>query len=216
MKTDAQLKSDVEAELAWDAAIDATHVGVAVRNGVVTLSGHLDSHAQKHAAEYAALRVEGVKGVAVELDVRLPASDHRTDADIAAAVESALKWHAQVPEERIRILVEKGWVTLSGEVEWSYQREAAARAVRSLTGVVGMTNQVTLQPQMTPDDISRRIQAALQRQAEREARHIKVKVTDHVVRLEGEVHSWAQRTAVQGAVWSAPGITSVYNDLRVV
>lgn len=216
MKTDAQLKKDVEAELAWDAAVNATHVGVAVKNCVVTLSGHLDTFAEKHAAERAAMRVEGVKGVAVEIDVQLSPTDRRSDGDIASAAEAALKWHAQIPDDRIKVMVEKGWVTLSGEVDWGYQRDAAERTVRPLTGVVGVTNTVSVKARLTPADISQRIQAALERQAQREAKGIQVTVTDHAVRLKGEVHSWAERSAAQGAAWSAPGITSVVNELRVV
>jgi osmotically-inducible protein OsmY len=215
MKTDAQLKKDVEAELEWDPVIDASHVGVAVADGVVTLTGHLDTFAEKYAAERAAQRVEGVKAVAVELDVKLVAGHQRSDGEIAAAVESALKWHALVPEDRIKVMVEKGWVTLSGEVDWEYQRAQAVKAVRPLTGVIGVANNIGLKPQVTPGNISARIQGALQRQAEREAKGIEVIVSGHTVTLKGQVHSWAERTAAQGAAWSAPGITSVVNQLKV-
>lgn len=215
MKSDAQLKKDVEAELDWDASVDATHVGVAVKDGVVTLSGHLDTYAEKIAAERAAQRVEGVKALAVELDVKLAPGHRRSDAEIAAAAESALKWSTLVPEDRITVRVERGWVTLSGEVDWDYQRNHAAKAVRPLTGVVGVTNQIALKPQVTPANITHRIQSALQRQAEREAQHIEVIVSGHTVTLKGQVHSWAERNAAQGAAWSAPGITSVINQLRV-
>ena len=215
MKSDSQLKRDVESELEWDPSIDATHVGVAVKDSVVTLSGHLDSFAEKFAAERAAQRVQGVKAVAVELDVRLGASSQRIDADIALAAESALKWHTLVPEERIKVMVEKGWITLSGEVDWEYQRNHAFKAVRSLLGVTGVSNNITLKPQVTPANVSARIQGALQRQAEREAKGIEVMVSGHTVTLRGRVNSWAERTAAQGAAWSAPGITSVINELRV-
>lgn len=216
MKSDAQLKKDVLSELEWDASVDASHVGVTVKDGVVTLTGHLDSFAEKHAAERAAQRVLGVKAVAVELDVRLGAGTKRSDAEIAAAVESALRWHSLVPEDRIKVMVEKGWVTLSGELDWDYQRNYAMKAVRPLTGVVGVNNEMTVKPQVTPADISQRIQGALERQADREAKSIEVIVSGHSVTLKGQVHSWAERTAAQGAAWSAPGITSVVNQLRVV
>lgn len=172
MKTDAQLKKDVESELEWDVSVNATHVGVSVEDGVVTLTGHLDSFAEKHAAERAAQRVEGVKAVAVELDVRLPIGNKRHDNEIAAAAEAALKWHALVPRDRVKVMVEKGWITLSGEVDWDYQRNQAYKAVRPLTGVLGVTNEITLKPQVTPANITHRIQDALTRQAEREARAI--------------------------------------------
>jgi osmotically-inducible protein OsmY len=190
-------------------------VGVAVADGVVTLTGHLDSYAEKYAAERAAQRVAGVKAVAVELDVRPIAGHQHTDAEIAAAVEWALRWNSLVPEERVKVMVERGWVTLSGELDWDYQREQALKAVRPLTGVLGVTNQMTLKPQVTPSNITQRIQNALQRQAEREAKGIEVVVSGHTVTLKGQVHSWAERKAAQGAAWSAPGISSVVNELRV-
>jgi osmotically-inducible protein OsmY len=215
-KSDSQLKKDVESELEWDAVVKSNNVGVAAKDGVITLSGHIDSYAEKYAAERAVQRVQGVKGLAVELDVRLGSSAKRTDADIASAAESALRWHALVPEDRIKVMVEKGWVTLSGEVDWEYQRNYAMKAVRPLTGVLGVTNSMSVKPLVTPANIKNRIQGALERQADREARNIEVVVSGHSVTLKGQVHSWAERTAAQGAAWSAPGITSVVNDLRVV
>jgi len=215
-KSDSQLKKDVESELEWDPSVNATHVGVLVKDGVVTLTGHLDSYAEKYAAERAAQRVQGVQAVAVELDVRLGAAAKRSDGEIAAAAESALKWHALVPEDRIKVMVEKGWVTLSGEVDWDYQRNNAVKAVRPLTGVLGVTNSIGIKPQITSEHIAQRIQGALERQADREAKNIEIIVSGHTVTLKGQVHSWAERTAAQGAAWSAPGITSVVNELRVV
>ncbi len=215
-KSDSQLRQDVESELAWDASVSTNNIGVAVKDGVVTLSGHLDSFAEKYAAERAAQRVQGVKGLAVELDVRLGAAAKRTDGEIAAAAEQALRWNALVPEDRVKVMVEKGWITLTGEVDWDYQRHHAMKAVRPLTGVVGVTNGVSVKPQITPANIQQRIQGALERQAEREARNIEVSVSGHAVTLKGQVHSWAERTAAQGAAWSAPGITIVVNELRVV
>ena len=160
--------------------------------------------------------MQGVKAVAVELDVRLGVGAKRSDGEIGAAVESALTWHTLVPEKRIKVMVEKGWVTLSGEVDWDYQRSYAVKAVRPLTGVLGVTNSITLKSQVAPANIKQRIQGALERQAEREAKNIEVIVSGHSVTLKGQVHSWAERTAAQGAAWSAPGITSVVNELRVV
>ena len=215
MKTDAQLKMDITSELEWDPSINATNVGVAVKEGVVTLSGHLDTYAEKHAIERAVQRVEGVQALAVELDVKLDPGHKRSDSDIAAAAESALQWHALVPEDRVRVKVEKGWVTLTGEVDWEFQRASAEKAVRALTGVVGLSNGITLKVKTTPANISTRIRDALARQAEREAKDIEVSVSGSVVTLSGKVHSWAERTAAQGAAWSAPGITQVVNRLSV-
>jgi osmotically-inducible protein OsmY len=215
MKTDAQLKKDVESELDWDASINAAHIGVTVNDAVVTLSGHLDSYAEKVAAERAVQRVSGVKAVAIELDVRLAAGHQRTDGEIAAAAESALRWHSLVPEERIKVSVEKGWITLSGQVDWDYQRSQAVKAVRPMTGVIGVIDNIALKPQVAPANITARIQDALKRQAEREAKGIDISVNGSTVTLKGQVHSWAERAAAQGAAWSAPGITSVVNQLRV-
>lgn len=215
MKTDAQLKLDVSTELDWDPSINATNVGVAVRGGVVTLTGHLDTYAEKHAIERAVQRVQGVQAVALELDVMLAPGHRRSDADIAAAAESALAWHARVPEQGIRVTVERGWVTLSGEVDWDYQRSSSYSAVRPLTGVVGVTNNITLKPQTSTTRIASRIRDALARQAQREAQHVEVMVSGSEVTLRGKVHSWAERCAVQGAVWSAPGVSQVTNELVV-
>ena len=215
MKTDAQLKTDVVNELQWDPSINAAHVGVAVDKGVVTLTGHLDTFAEKFSIERAVRRIEGVKAVAVELDVKLAPSHVRSDTEIAQAVDSALRWHALVPDDRVVVKVEKGWVTLGGELDWDYQRESAYRAVRPLTGVVGVSNLITLKPQVTPADIAGRIRAALTRHAEREANHIDVVVTGSMVTLRGQVDSLAERAAAQGAAWAAPGITSVVNQLAV-
>ncbi len=215
MKSDAQLKRDITSELEWDPSVNATNVGVAVKEGVVTLTGHLETYAEKHAIERAVQRVEGVQALAVELDVKLDPGHQRSDSDIAAAAESALQWHALVPDDRVRVKVEKGWVTLSGEVDWEFQRASAEKAVRPLTGVVGLSNAITLKVKTTPGNISTRISDALARQAEREAKGIEVKVSGSVVTLSGKVHSWAERTAAQGAAWSAPGITQVVNRLSV-
>jgi osmotically-inducible protein OsmY len=216
MKTDAQLKKDVVAELEWDPSINATHVGVAVDAGVVTLTGHLDSFAEKHAVENAVQRVAGVRAVAVELDVKLEPHRQRSDADIAAAAEAAFRWHALIPEDRIQVKVEKGWVTLTGETDWDYQRHNAELAVRPLTGVVGVLNNITLKQREAPEYIVHRIQEALARYAEDEAKHIEVVVKDGTATLRGTVNSWAERSAVQAAAWSAPGVARVVNEVNVM
>lgn len=215
MKTDEQLKDDVVMELEWDPAVHATQVGVAVKNGVVTLTGHLDTFAEKFAVEKAVARVQGVQALAVEMDVKLEPGHHRSDSEIAAAVESALKWHAQLPADRIQVMVEKGWVTLKGEVDWDYQRQSASKAARALTGVVGVSNALSLKPAAVPANLNLRIREALKRHAEREARDIAVEVHGTVVTLRGRVDSLAERAAVCGATWSAPGISSVINELKV-
>ena len=216
MKTDMQLKKDVSAELEWDPSINATHVGVSVMAGVVTLTGHLDTFAEKHAIERAAARVHGVKAIAVEVDVKLEPGHRRSDSEIAAAAESALQWHSLVPEGRIRVKVEQGWVTLSGDVDWDYQRQNAENTVRPLTGVVGVSNTIHLKSVATPVNVAARIQEALKRHAEREARHIEITVHGGVVTLSGQVDSWAERAAVFGAAWAAPGVSSVVNELTVM
>lgn len=215
MKTDMQLKKDVTAELEWDPSINATHVGVAVKDGVVTLTGHLDTYAEKHAIERAVARVQGVRAIAVEVDVKLEPGHRRSDSEIAAAAESALQWHSLVPEGRIRVKVEKGWITLSGDVDWDYQRLNAETTVRSLTGVVGVSNTIHLKAVASPVNVAARIQEALKRHAEREARHIVITVDGGVVTLSGQVDSWAEREAVFGAAWAVPGVSSVVNELTI-
>lgn len=216
MKSDEQLKNDVVAELEWDPSINATQVGVAVKAGVVTLTGHLDTCAEKYAIERAVQRVRGVKSIAVEADVKLGPNHKRTDTDVAAAAEAAFKWHALVPSDRIQVMVEKGWVTLKGEVDWDYQRREAEKAVRDLTGVVGVSNGITLKPTVVAQaNIATRIHDALVRHAEREANAIEVKVSGSTVTLRGNVDSWYERSAASTAAWSAPGVSSVLNDLKV-
>lgn len=215
MRSDAQLRSDVQTELDWDPAVKSSSVGVIANDGVVTLTGHVASHAEKYAAERAAQRVKGVKALAVEITVKLPASDQRTDADIALAAERALEWSVLVPAGKVKAMVEGGWVTLNGEVEWEYQRKAAEKAVRNLMGVTGVSNLVKITPKVVPSDIEKRLHDALARQAHREADRIQITVTGSQVNLRGEVHSWAELNAVQGAAWSAPGVTSVRNELVV-
>ena len=215
MKTDTQLRDDVQAELSWDPAFKASDIGVIVKDGVVTLTGHLSSHAEKYAAERAVQRVHGVKAVAVEMTVKLPFGNERTDADIAMAAERALEWNVLVPDGKIRPVVEKGWLTLQGEVEWGYQRSAAEGAVRDLMGVTGVSNLVKVTPKLSPADVEKKIHDALSRQADREARRLSISVDGSQVTLRGVVHSWAERDAVQGAAWATPGVSVVVNDLLV-
>lgn len=215
MKTDADLKRDVSAELAWDPAVRSTAIGVAVKDGVVTLTGHLDSFAEKHAASRAVQRVAGVKAVAIELDVRLSPDHKRNDTDIATSAEHALQWNTSVPAQAISLTVDHGWVTLRGEVEWDYQRRSVEKAIRPLIGVVGISNEIKLRVRPQAADLARNIESALLRQAIREARQIQVAVEGNTVKLTGTVHSWQERAAAQGVAWSAPGVHSVVNELRI-
>jgi len=215
MKTDSEIKRDVLSELLWDPLISETKVGVTVNEGVVTLTGHLDSYAEKVAAKRAAERVAGVKAIALELDV-IPSGVHqRSDTEIALAVEHALSWNTSVPQGRVKVTVEKGWVTLKGDLDWNFQRRAVERMVRPLKGVVGITDNIQLKTLPVPLKLQERIQDALTRQARREARRIEVSVEGGEVTLRGHVHSWAERNAAEGASWSAPGVTRVNNQLLV-
>lgn len=216
MKSDTQLRTDVLAELDWDPAIKAGTIGVTAKEGVVTLTGHLGSHAEKLAAERAAQRVRGVKALAVEITVKLPAGDERTDADIARAVEHALEWNVLVPEGKIKPMVEAGWVTLNGEVEWEYQGSAAENAVRRLMGVTGVSNLVKISPRVHAAEVEKKLREALARQAQRESDRIRISVDGSKVALRGSVRSFAESYAVQNAAWSVPGVTSVENDLMVL
>ncbi|QSI31962.1 BON domain-containing protein [Variovorax sp. RKNM96] len=215
MKTDTQLRNDVQAELNWAPEVKASEVGVIAKDGVVTLTGHLASHAEKYAVERAAQRVHGVKALAVELTVKLPFDNQRTDADIGLAAERALAWNVLVPDDKVRPMIEKGWLTLDGEVEWEYQRSAAENAVRDLMGVTGVSNLVKVKPKVSPADVEKKIHEALSRQAEREANRLAITVDGSQVTLRGTVHSWTDRDAVQGAAWATPGVSVVVNDLLV-
>ena len=215
MKTDVELKKDVEAELAWDPAVRATAIGVAVKDGVVTLTGHIETYVEKYAAAKAVRRVTGVKAIALELDVRLSPEHRRSDTDIAAAAEQALRWNTSVPPDKVRITVDKGWITLQGELEWDYQRRSVDRAIRPLMGVVGVSNDIAIKPKVTSGDLQKRITEALKRQAEREVDRMDIKVDGSTVTLRGKVNSWHERDAAAGTVWSAPGVRAVINDLAI-
>ena len=214
MKTDAQLKQDVLDELAWDPKVDAADIGVIVKDGVVNLTGHLGSFAEKYAAEKAAQRVKGVRVIATEIDVRITAPSKHTDPDIAAAAQRALDWNALVPGT-VQAKVEKGWLTLRGEVQWEYQRREAERAVRYLNGVVGLSNSISVNPAPVTGDLKKAIRQALERHADREADKIEVIVDGSRVTLKGKVDSWPDMNAALGAAWSAPGVAGVVNELTI-
>jgi osmotically-inducible protein OsmY len=215
MKTDRQLKQDVEEELDYDPAVNAVDIGVEVKERVVTLSGHPSSYAEKIAAEKAAQRVAGVKAVVVEMAVRLPSDDVRTDEDTASAVRAMLRWTVGLSEEAVKVQVEKGWVTLRGEVANAHLSHLATRTVSHMRGVTGVSNLIEVTGGRAAQDIGEKIGRALQRHAEREAKHIQVDVRDGTVTLKGKVGSYAERSAARGAAWSAPGVHAVIDDLDI-
>jgi osmotically-inducible protein OsmY len=215
MKTDTQIQQDVLAELKWEPSVNAAHIGVEVTGGIVTLAGHVDSYAEKWATEQAAQRVSGVKAVVVEMDVKLHFDNQRSDADVAQAVENALAWSAYLPANRVQVQVEKGWVTLTGDLEWEYQRQSAQAALRHLMGVVGVSNNIALQPAVTQGDVKTDIEAALNRRATEDARKIQVEVHGDQVTLSGMVHSWDERTTARYSAWNTQGVRNVVDNIAV-
>lgn len=210
------LQSEVLAELAWEPKLGASTVDVAVGpNGVVTLRGVVNTYAQKIAAERAAKRVKGVDALVNDIDVKLPMSHERTDPELASAVVRALEWDVLVPHARIRPTVSDGWVRLEGEVDWNYERAAAEDAVHHLIGVKGITNRITVKPHLSAEDVERRIEAALKRNAALEAKRIEVDAHDGRVTLRGTVHSWNERDLAEAAAWAGPGVGSVVDELKV-
>lgn len=216
MTNDSQLKQAVLSELSWEPSVDAAHIGVTAKDGVVTLMGHVATYGQKQAAESATRRVKGVSAVAEEIEVKLPFDTERGDDDIAAAVVDRLSWDASVPRDRVKVKVEKGWVTLTGEVDWYYQKGAVEQEIRWLMGVVGVANQITIKVRPDTGKISDDIRHALHRSWLFDSKTIKVSATDGNIRLSGTVRSPYERQVASNTAWAAPGATAVENDLLVV
>ena len=216
MSKDRDLQEDVMAELNWEPSVTAAHIGVTAKDGVIALTGHVDNYMQKNAAEAAAGRVKGVKAVAEELEVRYPYDSKRSDEDIAAAAINRLSWSVSVPKDAVKVKVEKGWVTLTGEVEWHYQKTAAADDVRGLHGVVGVSNEMTLKSSVNTNDISDNIRKALHRSWFFDPETINVTAVGGKIKLTGTVDSWHDKEVAGTTAWAAHGATTVENNLSVV
>jgi len=214
-KTDSELQRDMIDELRWDPRVGTAEIGVAVKDGVVTLTGIVESHAKRFGAIRAAERVDGVKAIAEDLIVKLPSSFARSDTEIAHVAVDALKWNVEVPDDRIKVRVDGGWLILEGDVDWQFEREAAASCVRHLTGVRGVSNKIIIKARAFAPDVRRRIQDALKRSAEVDSKRISVETADGKVTLRGSVRSWTERQDAERAAWSAPGVTSVDDQIAI-
>ena len=214
MITDKELQHAVEQELRWEPSVDAEHIGVSVKNGVVQLDGHVDSYGEKWGAERAAMRIANVKAVASEFKVELPSSDTRTDADIARAALNLLQWNLMVPDT-VKVQVTDGWLTLKGAVEWQYQKEEAERSVRSLMGVKTIVNEITVTPKVSAVGVKSKIEDAFKRSAEIDAGHIQVEAIGSAVTLRGNVRSWVEREEAERVAWGAPGVTNVKDLITI-
>lgn len=212
---DSKLRQDVIDELDFEPSIDAADIGVAVEDGIVTLTGHVPTYAQKDMAEQVASRVKGVRGIAQEIEVRPAGTGQTADDQVARRAVDTIGWNTSIPEGAIQVKVHKGWVTLTGKVDWQYQRSAAADAVRALGGVLGVSNQIELRPHASTTDIKQRIEDALKRNAEVEAKAIAVEVIGGKVILNGTVNALTERNAAERAAWSAPGVEIVVNNVVI-
>ncbi len=215
MKTDSQLQQDVMAELKWEPSVHSTQIGVEVKNGIVTLAGEVSSYTEKLNAESAAQRVNGVKALAVEMKVKLSEFGKRTDADIAESAKNILGWTSSLPADAVKVQVENGWLTLSGNVEWQYQRQDAADSVRFLVGVTGVSNQIAIKLSPLAAGVKSDIEAAIKRRAADDAKSIAVEVKGTDVTLTGTVHSWSERDLATRSAWGSAGVGKVVDKLTI-
>lgn len=216
MKTDSQLQQDVMAELKWEPSVHAAQIGVEVKNGVVTLAGEVSSYVEKLNAEVAAQRVCGVKALTVDMKIKLSNNGKRTDVEIAESAKNILGWTSSIPADAVKVMVEGGWLTLSGDVEWQYQRQDAASSVRYLSGVIGVSNQITIKPALSATVVKSDIEAALKRRAVADAKSIGVEVKGAEVTLTGTVHSWAERDLARHSAWGSAGVRKVVDNTNLV
>ena len=215
MSLDSDLKKAVLDELSWEPSIDAAHIGVTSSAGVITLTGHVNNYAHKMAAEKAVSRVKGVKAVAEEIEVKLPYDTKRSDEDIAAAAVDRLEWNSVVPDDAIKVKVENGWLTLTGSVDWRFERDAAEQDLRALSGVIGVTNKIVVKPDIKPANVKADIEQALHRSWYYDPNTIEVSAQGGAIKLTGFVSTWNARQLAGSTAWSAPGAISVENDIRV-
>lgn len=217
MKTDLEIQKDVMEEIEWDPILCAAEIGVSVKEGVVMLNGYVDTYSKKLAAENATKRVKDVKGIAEEIEVRLSTNGIRTDTELVEAAVNALMWNVDVPDEKIKVKVEKGWLTLEGNVDWRFQKDEATLAVKSLIGLKGINNFIHVKTtEVHPDSVKNLIKNALERSADVEAGKVTIEAIGNTVTLKGNVHSWLEKNEVERAAWSAPGVTHVKDELLVI
>lgn len=215
MKSDKKIQEDVMAELQWEPVLNAVELGVSVREGVVTLSGNVNSYTKKRQAEMAAKRVKDVKAVAVDINVDIWPEDNNNDTELGTAIVDAFRWNTLVPDEKIKVKVEDGWITLEGEVEWHYQKAAAYNAINSLRGIKGISNLITVKPAINKVLVKDEIKRALERNADIEAGKIDIVTSGHKVTLKGKAGSWHERSIIERAVWASPGVTEVVDEIEI-
>lgn len=215
MKEDKELQQDVFDELKWNPSVNSTRIGVSAIDGVITLTGQVSHYAEKAAAERIAKKVIGVKGLANDIEVHIPSQFERNDTEIAAAVLNTLKWNAIVPDDKIKVIVKSGWVTLEGQVEWYHQKKAAFEAIKNISSVKGVSNEIEVKALAKSSDVKQRIKAALHRIAETEENRIEVETNDGEVKLRGTVKTWTEKEEAEDAAWMAPGVSRVDNSIKI-